>query len=440
MKKNILLILTTLALSAASAQPPASARPPTSAQPPASAQPVFQQAAARFRDLYNGQQGDSLFALLSPRLKSMLTLDKTKQMLTQLNAQFGMLKSTELIRQDTNVAAYKASFDKVVLTMTLALDPQGQISGLHFLPYQPPQPELSDSTDIALSTSQGNIVGTLVLPSHPKPVPVVLIIAGSGATDRNGNNIMMGLNSNIYMLLADSLSRHGIASLRYDKRGVGASMAAMKLESDLTFEDFIGDAVGFIKILQADPRFSKIIVLGHSEGSLIAMIAAARTHADGYISVAGAGDRIDKVIEPQLAAQSAQEAAAATVLFDSLSKGYTVQEPRNDPMALFRPSIQPYMISWLRYNPQEEIRKLRMPTLIIQGTTDLQVSVHDAELLKQAKPDAALVLIKDMNHVLRVAGADRQENFGTYKDPTLPLDAEFLAAIETFITSSLPPR
>jgi len=251
---------------------------------------------------------------------------------------------------------------------------------------------------------------------------------------------MMGLNSNIYMLLADSLSRHGIASLRYDKRGVGASMAAMKLESDLTFEDFIGDAVGFIKILQADPRFSKIIVLGHSEGSLIAMIAAARTHADGYISVAGAGDRIDKVIEPQLAAQSAQEAAAATVLFDSLSKGYTVQEPRNDPMALFRPSIQPYMISWLRYNPQEEIRKLRMPTLIIQGTTDLQVSVHDAELLKQAKPDAALVLIKDMNHVLRVAGADRQENFGTYKDPTLPLDAEFLAAIETFITSSLPPR
>jgi pimeloyl-ACP methyl ester carboxylesterase len=440
MKKNILLILITLALSAASAQPPVSPQPPASPRPPASAQPVFQQAAVRFRDLYNGQQGDSLFALFSPRLKSMLTLDKTKQMLTQLNAQFGMLKSTELIRQDTNVAAYKASFDKVVLTMTLALDPQGQISGLHFLPYQPPQPELSDSTDIALSTLQGNIVGTLVLPSCPKPVPVVLIIAGSGATDRNGNNIMMGLNSNIYMLLADSLSRHGIASLRYDKRGVGASMAAMKLESDLTFEDFIGDAVGFIKILQADPRFSKIIVLGHSEGSLIAMIAAARTHADGYISVAGAGDRIDKVIEPQLAAQSAQDAAAATVLFDSLSKGYTVQEPRNDPMALFRPSIQPYMISWLRYNPQEEIRRLRMPTLIIQGTTDLQVSVHDAELLKQAKPDAALVLIKDMNHVLRVAGADRQENFGTYKDPTLPLDAEFLAAIETFIASPLPPR
>jgi pimeloyl-ACP methyl ester carboxylesterase len=474
MKKSILFILTTLALSAASAQPPATAQPPTSSQPPASAQRAYQQAAARFRDLFNGQQGDSLFVLLSPRVKAILPLDKTKQMLTQLYSQFGMLKSTEFIRQDTNVASYKASFDKIVLTMGLALDRQGMIDGLHFRPYEPPSPppssapssfprssaassspssaELSpppsiaasshppppDGSDIFLKTPQGKIDGTLVLPRRDKKVPVVLIIAGSGATDRNGNDIMMGLNSNIYQILADSLSRQGIASVRYDKRGVGASMAVLKSESDLTIEDFIGDAVGFIKILQADPRFSKVIVLGHSEGSLLGMIAAARTHADGYISVAGAGDRIDKVLESQLAAKSASVAAAATVLFDSLSRGYTVQEPRNELMALalFRPSIQPYLISWLRYNPQQEIRRLRMPTLIIQGTTDLQVSVHDAELLKQAKPNATLLLINHMNHIFRAAGADQHENLATYEDPSLPLHPEFLAAIETFITSA----
>jgi pimeloyl-ACP methyl ester carboxylesterase len=291
------------------------------------------------------------------------------------------------------------------------------------------------TTTFILKIHQGNLYGTLILPAQKEKVPIVLIIAGSGPTDRNGNALMLGLNTDAYRLLADSLRLHGIASLRYDKRGVAASAATLRSETDIRFDDYISDASTFIKMLQADPRFSRVIVLGHSEGSLIGMIAAARAGAAGYISVAGAGDRIDKIIERQLAAQSPPLAAKATVLLDSLCKGDSVRQPEADQalMGLFRASVQPYMISWLRYDPQQEIMRLHIPVLIIQGTTDLQTSVQDAQALKTAKPDATLVLIDRMNHVFREAGSDRQGNFATYGNPTLPLKPELIQSIVRFI-------
>jgi pimeloyl-ACP methyl ester carboxylesterase len=303
----------------------------------------------------------------------------------------------------------------------------------------------ADTSNFTLTTPKGSIYGTLLLPtstarqqpaSAAHPVPIVLIIAGSGPTDRNGNALKLGLNTNCYLLLADSLQAHGIASLRYDKRGIGASSAAMASESDIRFDDYISDAVGFINMLKTDHRFSRVIVFGHSEGSLIGMVAAARGHANAYISAAGAGDRIDKIIERQLAAQSAQLTAKATVLFDSLGMGHTVQDPGNGLSGLFRTSVQPYMISWLKYNPQQEIRQLHIPILIIQGTTDLQVSTGDAELLKTAAPAATLQLIDQMNHVFREAPLDRMANMATYQKPDLPLKPELVKAIVSFVQAT----
>lgn len=289
-----------------------------------------------------------------------------------------------------------------------------------------------DTSDFILKTAQGSIYGTLETPTNSGKVPVILIIAGSGPTDRNGNALKLGVNTNMYRQLADSLSRHGIASLRYDKRGVAASSAAMKSESDMRFDNYIDDAIGFIKMLRADQRFSRIIVLGHSEGSLIGMVAAGRAPADAYISVAGAGDRIDKIIERQLAVQSAPLAAKATILLDSLSKGLTVQDPGNGLSILFRPSGQPYLISWINYNPQQEIRRLHIPVLILQGTTDLQVSVGDADSLKKADPQATLQLIDQMNHVFRQVSDDQNNNIATYKNPDLPLKPELVSDIVAF--------
>jgi pimeloyl-ACP methyl ester carboxylesterase len=239
----------------------------------------------------------------------------------------------------------------------------------------------------------------------------------------------------MYKMLADSLLLHGIASLRYDKRGVGESKAVVKSEASGKFEDLVDDAAGFIKMLKADHRFSKVIVLGHSEGSLIGMIAAGRTKSDAFISVAGPGERIDKIIERQLAAQSPQLAAEATVIFDSLGRGYAVQKPDQELLFLFRPSVQPYLMSWLRYDPREEIKKLAQPVMILQGATDIQVSIQDAQLLKKAKPDAVLKLVAGMNHILKQASADRQKNMATYSMPDLPLDAELVGDIAAFVHS-----
>ena len=401
------------------------------------AQGDYRQVAARFRDFYNRQQSDSIFSMYSSNVQQMLPLDKTRQMVTQLHRQYGALQSADLIHQDTAYGAFKAAFDHAILKMTLALDKDGHIAGMNFVPYQQ-NPSAGSQTNggsnISLKTEQGNIYGILEIPQGNKKMPVILVIAGSGPTDRNGNS-SMGVNSNVYKMLADSLLRHGIASLRYDKRGVGESKAAVKSESSVKFEDMINDAASFIKMLKADGRFSKVIVLGHSEGSFIGMIAAGREGADAYVSVAGAGERIDKIIERQLAAESPKLASEATLILDSLSKGYTVREFGKELAPLFPSSVQPYWISLLQYDPQEEIKKLTLPVLIIQGTTDIQVSTQDAQLLKKAKPEAVLKLVEGMNHVLKQAGADRQENIATYNMPDLPLNAELVEDIVAFVYS-----
>jgi pimeloyl-ACP methyl ester carboxylesterase len=297
---------------------------------------------------------------------------------------------------------------------------------------QPAADSANPGSESTLHTPTGDIYGTLLIPANRQGVPIVLIIAGSGPTDRNGNS-SMGVTASPYGMLADSLFQHGIASLRYDKRGIAESAKAMRSESELTFRTYIDDAKDWIKWLRADHRFSRLIVLGHSEGSLIGMVAAGEGHADAYISVSGPGDRADRIISKQLHLQMPQMAEKADLLFDSLSKGHTVQEPGGTMNMLFRSSVQPYLISWFRYDPQQEIKKLKMPVLILQGTTDVQVSVADAQTLKQADPAATLVIINGMNHVLKASPADMQQNKATYSSPLLPLKPELVTAIDTFV-------
>lgn len=289
---------------------------------------------------------------------------------------------------------------------------------------------LFTETPIVLHTTTGDIYGTLTMPEQPQHIPVVLIIAGSGPTDRNGNNPMMKNES--LQKLAYGLADHHIASLRFDKRGIGESATASKSETDLRFEDYINDAKGWIELLKKDKRFSKVFVAGHSEGSLIGMIAASGI-ADGYISIAGAGQSADKILKNQLAGQTRMVQDFSFPVIDSLVAGKTVKEVNPMLYSLFRPSVQPYLISWFRYNPQVEIKKLSIPTLIIQGTSDIQVSVEDAKLLAAARTSAKLVLIENMNHIFRIVAGDRTANMATYSNPALPISNELVNSIVKFI-------
>jgi hypothetical protein len=284
---------------------------------------------------------------------------------------------------------------------------------------------------IVLKTPTGEIHGTLLIPEAKTPVQVALIIAGSGPTDRDGNNPMMKNNS--LKMLAESLAKNGIASLRYDKRGIAASKTAAASEADLRFETYIKDAFDWIELLAADKRFSTVVVIGHSEGSLIGMAASQNQKVSKFVSVAGVGQAADKTIREQLAAQPPMVLEQSTPILDELVKGNTVENVPQMLMPLFRPSVQPYMISWFKYDPQKEIVKLKKPVLIVQGATDIQVTVADANRLQAAKPDAKMVQIEGMNHVLKAAEADRMKNIQTYSQPDLPLHPELAPAIVSFI-------
>jgi len=284
---------------------------------------------------------------------------------------------------------------------------------------------------ITLKTSTGNIEGTLLIPQKKGTVPVALIIAGSGPTDRDGNNPMM--KNNALKMLATALYQNGIASLRYDKRGIAASKSAGLVESKLRFDNYIDDAVGWTQLLKQNKKFSQILIIGHSEGSLIGMIAAQKAWVNKFISLAGAGQPADQLIREQLSAQPPFVLQQSAPILDELVKGNTVDSIPQYLNALFRHSVQPYLISWFRYNPQTEIAKLKKPVLIVQGTTDIQVGIKDAEKLKEANPQARLVIITGMNHILKNAPGDRQQNIKTYMQPDLPINKTLVRTLVDFI-------
>ena len=285
--------------------------------------------------------------------------------------------------------------------------------------------------ELEISTETGTLKGTLLLPKVEGKTPVVLIIAGSGPTDRNGNNAMMTNNS--LQLIAEGLSKHDIASFRFDKRGIGASASAMTKEEDLRFETYIDDVELWTRQLKNDSRLSDLIILGHSEGSLIGMVAAQRTGADKFISLAGVGRPAADILREQLSTQPVAVTEMTDPILKTLEEGQTVDSVNPMLNALFRPSVQPYLISWFKYNPEKEIAKLDCPVLVLQGTTDIQVKVKDAEILAAANSGADKQILEGMNHVLKEAPLDRMENVRTYNDPSLPLMEGLMETIVGFI-------
>lgn len=284
--------------------------------------------------------------------------------------------------------------------------------------------------DQTLQTATGELSGTLTVPILKGTFPVALIIAGSGPTDRDGNNLQMKNNS--LLLLAHELAAQGIASIRYDKRGIGKSASAMISEEQLSFENYVQDAKAWASQLKVDARFNKLIIIGHSEGSLLGLLACEQ--ADVFVSLAGAGRPIDVILKEQLSTQLKGHKKMLRAVEEGLTKlkkGELVGDSPVELFGLFRPSVQPYMISWMKYDPAVEISNLKIPIVIVQGTTDLQVQVKDAELLHAASPDSRYILIEGMNHILKLAPLDREKNIETYSNPELPLAPELCRVLGT---------
>ncbi len=389
-----------------------------------------------FQKFYNAKQADSLYAMYAAPMKAALQGEKNQQFLTSMHQQLGMLNSTELINETAENCTYKGVFEKATFNIILALNDKNELAGFFLRPAE----EKRTDTEIAKSASNFNaqtaegktLFGTLQMPENKKEKPnVVLLIAGSGPTDRNCNS-SLGLKSNAFIMIADSLSAAGIASVRYDKRGVGESSSAIGSEADTRFNDMVNDAIAFIKKIKAENKFGKIFVAGHSEGSLVGMMAAQKEKVDGFISIAGVGEGADKIMSKQIKEGSPNDTADANLILNSLKKGKTFETKNENLSSIFHTSVQPYLISWFAYDPQIEIKKLNIPILIIQGKTDLQVGEEQAQLLKTAQPKATLILVDGMNHVLKLAPAERNENLKTYNMPELPISSIFSKSLIDF--------
>jgi len=404
--------------------------------------PAYLATANKFKKYYNANLPDSIFSNFSPEFKEALPRDKFTPTTTQLKTQLGPLVNTEFVKYDAPLGVYKATFKNGVFLLNISLNNKGQIIGLVLSPYQEAAKTVQASLDpsltespILLKTLSGTISGTLTTPTTINgKIPVVLIIAGSGPVDRDGNSTKLSLNTNDYKLITGALGKDGIASLRYDKRMIGQSATGEK-EDNLRFEDYVDDAIGMINLLKEDKRFSKIIVLGHSEGSLVGMLAANASDgkANAFISVEGAGRRADELLKEQMKSQPSYVSESFKKVLDSLIIGKIQPKVDASLYAIARPSIQNYLMSWFRFDPSQEIKKLKMPVLIVQGTTDLQVTVADGEKLKKAKSSSAYLLVRGMNHVLKEAPADRDKNMATYNQPDLPLKPELVSGILDFI-------
>ena len=294
------------------------------------------------------------------------------------------------------------------------------------------------SEPLTLDTGSGLLHGTLELPASKPPFAIALIIAGSGPTDRDGNSAVIKGKNDSLKLLAQALAARGIGSLRYDKRAIAESQPAAVKEADLRFDTFVDDAVKWGEFLRKDGRCRSLAIIGHSEGSLIGMISAQRLLANGFVSIAGPGvPGGQKLLEQLRARKLPPDLAKQTEsIVKSLEEGHTVEPTPPALAALFRPSVQPYLISWFKYDPAREIAKLRMPVLILQGTTDVQVSVKDAQALAAANPGAKLVLIDGMNHVLKEVPADHEKQLASYGDAALPVVPKLVDEIANLINNS----
>ena len=291
-------------------------------------------------------------------------------------------------------------------------------------------------TAITAPGPKGPLAGTLI--DAGAKAPVVLIIPGSGPTDRDGNNAM-GITAAPYRLLGEALAAKGVSTVRIDKRGMFGSKSAIPDPNAVTIADYATDTHSWVQAIGQRTGAKCVWVLGHSEGGLLALASVQSPEGIcGIILVSTAGRRLGDVLREQLRSNPAN----APILPDAmkaiglLEAGKSVDVSAMHPalQQLFAPQVQPYLIDLMAADPARLAAGVTLPMLILQGARDLQVSVVDAQVLSRAQPKAKLVTIPTMNHVLKDVGSDdRAVNFAAYSNPSLPVDPALVQAIADFV-------
>ncbi|MFH7825964.1 alpha/beta hydrolase [Kluyvera chengduensis] len=288
---------------------------------------------------------------------------------------------------------------------------------------------------------QGPLKGTLLTPNS-KPTAVVLIVPGSGPTDRDGNN-PLGVNASPYRLLAEGLAAKGFATLRIDKRGMFASALAVEDANAVTITDYVDDIRSWVKVLKRHMHTSCIWILGHSEGGLVALASAQEEGVCGVVLIATPGRPMGEVLRKQLHANPENEMILeqALPIINALEHRRRVDITDIPPALqnLFNPAVQGFLINAFSYDPGHLISTIFKPVLLLQGQRDLQVNETDARLLQAANPRASLVILPNMNHILKeMTSDDRLVNIASYAEPTRPLAPGLIDSIAHFLLQNSP--
>jgi len=291
------------------------------------------------------------------------------------------------------------------------------------------------AVDTLLPIKPGQSAGTVLIPKLGFTGLGVVMVAGSGPTDRNGNQPR--LTNNGLKMLAEALARRGIASARYDKRFSGKTRLRAYGEKDIRFDHFVDDAIAWATHLKKQPGVRRIAFIGHSQGGLIATLAAMRVKAGRLVLLAAPGFNIADTLKRQFTRAIPDKTMREPVIavIDQLRRGQLASNYGGLARQFFRPSIQSFLISWMSHDPAERLKAFGGGVLIVQGTRDLQVTPDEGARLKKAKPAATLVTIKGMNHVLKAPGPGRAANAAAYNDPNLPLAAGLVDAIAKFLSA-----
>ena len=286
-----------------------------------------------------------------------------------------------------NEGELKGSFSQMGMNLPLDMKP-GEVK--HNRPQHPVEPYPYQTKEIAFQNEAANarFAGTLVYPEGYKEgekVPVLIMVTGSGAENRDEEVF----DHKPFLVIADYLARHGVASLRFDDRGVGKSTGSME---GATTKDFAEDALAGIEMLRGLKQFSKVGVLGHSEGGSVAFMLGAKQQVDFIISMAGVGAKGD------------------TALTAQANRTYELMGvPMQVNVAQYRAQVaqlnSPWLNYFLDYDPIPDIQGTRCPVLAINGDKDVQVvSSLNLKGIEMALPKNKKNLVKEypgLNHLFQ---------------------------------------
>jgi uncharacterized protein len=278
----------------------------------------------------------------------------------------------------------------------------------------------------------GAIDAVLTLPPGIERPPVALLIAGSGSTDHDGNGPQ--IKPATLKKLSEQLVAHNIATLRYDKRGAGGWKPGFGRPEDFRFKDYADDAVALANYLRESGKFSRVAMVGHSEGGLVAILAARRVPIDRLVLLVTSARRQGDLLKAQLEKKLAPDVFAPIAkAIDTIMAGQIVDPP--PPGLSIPPAMQPGIASAFVEDPIDPLKQLMTPTLIIGGGRDRQIARLDFMALSAASPAAKTLWLPDMNHVLNDV-TDDADDLAAYNQSERPLDAELIETVAAFIQAT----